>query len=279
MSMDSFRRDDLVFDVRDVGTGATGTVVLLHGFPQDSTAYDGVVPALVDAGLRVLVPDQRGYSPRARPPGRGAYAMGELVADVLALLDAAHVEKAHVVGHDWGGAVAWGVAGRHAHRVASVTVLSTPHPAAMQEVMLRSTQGLRSSYIGGFQLPWVPEALALAAGGALLRAVLTRSGLPGPAAEHYVARMREPGALRAALGWYRAVPLSAGHGPGRIRVPATVVHGTRDPFFAGAAVRETARFVVGDLRTVALDAGHWLPETRAADVSAAVLEQVSRGRA
>lgn len=277
--MDLFRRGDLEFDVRDSGPGTAGTVVLLHGFPQDATAYDGVVPVLVDSGLRVLVPDQRGYSPGARPTGRAAYVMEELVADVLALVDAADVERVHVVGHDWGGAVAWNVAGRHPDRVASVTSLSTPHPAAMQAVMLRSTQGVRSSYIAGLQLPWLAETVALAARGALLRAVLTRSGLPRPAAEHYVSRMREPGALSSALGWYRALPLTSGRGPGRIRVPACLVHGRRDPFFAEAAVRETARFVVGDLREVALDAGHWLPETRAADVAAAILDQVRRGRA
>ena len=82
----------------------------------------------------------------------------------------------------------------------------------------------------------------------------------------------------AALGWYRALPLTSGRGPGRIREPAALVHGTSDPFFSVAAVRETARFVVGDLRDVPLDAGHWLPETRAADVAAAILEHVSRGR-
>ena len=90
-------------------------MVLLHGFPQDSTAWDRVAPALHQAGLRTLAPDQRGYSPMARPRGRGRYQLRETVDDVLALLDAAGLDAAHVVGHDWGGIVAWG-AGRVAPR-------------------------------------------------------------------------------------------------------------------------------------------------------------------
>ena len=114
---EAFHRDGLSFDVSDRGPRDSPAVVCLHGFPQDSTAYDGVAPLLVERGMRVLAPDQRGYSPGARPTGRSAYALPELVADVLALLDAAGIEAAHVVGHDWGGAVAWALAGRPPDRV------------------------------------------------------------------------------------------------------------------------------------------------------------------
>ena len=127
--MKSYHRDGLRFDVIDRGPRDGPAVVCLHGFPQDATAYDGVAPLLVERGMRVLAPDQRGYSAGARPTGRSAYALPELVADVLALLDAAGIDAAHVVGHDWGGAVAWALAGRHPDRVLSLTALSTPHPA------------------------------------------------------------------------------------------------------------------------------------------------------
>jgi pimeloyl-ACP methyl ester carboxylesterase len=108
--VDSFRRDGLTFDVRDAGPPDGEPVVLLHGFPQDSAAWDQVSPALHQAGLRTLAPDQRGCSPMARPRGRGRYRLRETTADVLALLDAAGLERAHVVGHDWGGMVAWALA-------------------------------------------------------------------------------------------------------------------------------------------------------------------------
>ena len=275
--MDHFRRDGLRFEVRDSGTGDAGTAVLLHGFPQDAGAYDGVVPALVAGGLRVLVPDQRGYSPGARPEGRAAYAMPELVADVLALLDEARVGSAHVVGHDWGGAVAWALAGRHAEHVTTLTALSTPHPAALQAALRTSTQGLRSLYMGLFQLPWLPEAVVLGGDGAVLRAMLTRSGLDDARARAYTARMREPGALTAALNWYRGIPHSGGSGPGRVPVPTTLVSGTRDPVFTAASIHATQRFVSADFRLHELDAGHWLPETRPDDVAAAVLNRVGSG--
>src|SRR4051812_11036910 len=103
----SFERDGLTFPVRDEGPPDGDTVVLLHGFPQDARAYDAVVPLLHERGLRTLVPTQRGYAATARPGARRAYRTEDTTADVLALLDAARVERAHIVGHDWGGAPAW----------------------------------------------------------------------------------------------------------------------------------------------------------------------------
>lgn len=271
--MRTFERDGLTFDVRDTGPRDGDAVVLLHGFPQDGSAYDDVAPLLAAAGLRVLVPDQRGYSPGARPPGRAPYALPELVDDVAALIDAAGVARAHVVGHDWGGSVAWAFASRHATRTATLTALSTPHPAALRGA-LPYGQALRSWYMAAFQVPRVPERRLLADDGdALLRALLG-SGLPDVQARHYVARMLEPGALTAAIGWYRALPLAGRTHVGRSRVPTTYVHGAADPFFAPRAATDTARYVVAPCRALRLEAGHWLPETCAEDVAAAVLDRV-----
>lgn len=273
--MDSFERAGLRFDVRDSGPATGEVVVCLHGFPQDATAYDEVAPLLTEAGLRVLAPDQRGYCSGARPAGKGSYVMPELVADVLALIDTAGVPAAHVVGHDWGGAVAWALAARHPERVRTLTALSTPHPAALRWAVRHSTQAARSAYMAFFQLPSLPEALSLGAGGRLMRGALRRTGLPTDAADHYVARMREPHALTAALGWYRAVGASRGYGVGRIRVPTVYLWGARDPFFAPAAARRTAQLVIGPFEERRLPgAGHWLPETAPADVAAAVLTAV-----
>jgi pimeloyl-ACP methyl ester carboxylesterase len=193
--LSSWARDGLLFDVRDGGPVDGEVVVCLHGFPQDGTAYDGVARLLAADGLRVLVPDQRGYSPGARPGGRSAYDLEALADDVVALLDAAEVQQAHVVGHDWGGAVAWFLGSRRSDRVRSLTVLSTPHPAAMRAEWWRSTQGLRSSYMAGFQLPVLPELMVSLAGGRGFAAGLRHSGLNGERAAHYTARMREPGAM------------------------------------------------------------------------------------
>ena len=277
--MDSFRRGDLVFDVLDSGPADGEPVVLLHGFPQDRTAFDRLSPGLHGAGLRTLAPDQRGYSPGARPAGRAAYRVGEAVEDVLALLRAAGLESAHVVGHDWGAVVGWAMAAWHPWRVRTLTALSVPHPAAMQQALVSSDQAARSTYIGFFQLPAVPEQVLLAGRGTVLRRMLRQGGLPRPIVEHYVERLREPGALTAALNWYRALPLGPGRQVGKVTVPTLHVWGADDAFLGRAGTEATRQFVSGPYRLEVLDAiNHWLPELAGDHVAALVTAHVRTGR-
>ena len=262
--MDSFRREGMEFDVRDAGPADGEPVVLLHGFPQDGTAFDRLAPVLHGAGLRTLVPDQRGYSPGARPAGRGAYRLRETAQDVLALLDAAGLESAHVVGHDWGGIVAWALGAWYPDRVRTLTALSVPHPAAMAKALVTSDQALRSYYMALFQLPVVPERMILAGGGAALRRMLQRGGLPDDSVDHYVQRMREPGALTAALNWYRALPLGVRDPVGRVGVPTLHVWSTGDAFLGRAATEATRSYVRGPYRLEVLEGvSHWIPELAA----------------
>ncbi|MGY1651818.1 alpha/beta fold hydrolase [Geodermatophilus sp. SYSU D01119] len=262
--MDRFRNDGLTFDVRDGGPPDGEPVVLLHGFPQDSSAFDRMAPLLHAEGLRTLAPDQRGYSPGARPRGRSPYRLRAVAGDVVALLDAAGLERAHVVGHDWGGAVAWALGAWHPDRVRTITALSTPHPGAVAKAVLTSDQGLRSSYMAAFQLPVLPERLLLARDGAALRGVLENGGLPDDAVARYVDRMREPGALPAALAWYRAVPFAARDAVGRVGVPVLHVWSTGDTFLGRTATERTREFVTGPYRLEVLeDVPHWIPELAA----------------
>ena len=273
--VDSFQRDGLTFDVRDAGPADGEPVILLHGFPQDSAAWDQVAPALHQAGLRTLAPDQRGCSPMARPRGRGRYRLRETTADVLALMDAAGLESAHVVGHDWGGMVAWALAAWHPDRVRTLSVLSVPHPAAMAKAMVTSDQALRSYYMFAFQLPLLPERLLLSGGGTPLRRMLRGGGLSREAAAHYVARMREPGALSAALGWYRAMPLSTRDRVGTVRVPTLHVWSTGDAFLGRAGIEDTARFVDAPYRLEIIEGvSHWLQELAADRVAELVTTHV-----
>ena len=268
--MKEFSRSGLTFPVRDSGPTGGRAVVLLHGFPQDESSFDRVVPLLHEQGLRTLVPTQRGYAPAARPRRRRDYTLTELSKNVVALLDAAGLERAHVVGHDWGGAVAWAVAGWHPDRVYSVTALSTPHPATMLPAMVRSSQGLKSWYMGFFQLPWLPElAMPRMAKG------LARSGLPAESVARYQALLAEPAARTAMLNWYRGLPLSQRPPVPDIGVPATYVWGTGDFALGRYAAEHTAGRVTADYRFLPLDAGHWLPETRPAEVAAAIIDRVT----
>lgn len=282
--MERYHHDGLVFDVIDSGPAEGTGVVLLHGFPQDGTAWSAVTPILNAAGLRTLAPHQRGYSSRARPQHRSAYRTSVLARDVLALLDAAGLDRAHVVGHDWGGGVAWYLGARHRDRVAGLTVLSTPHPRALARAMTRSDQARRSWYMLAAQLPWLPERRFAAQLGDL-----TSLGLDPEHARAYARRLSEPGALTGALNWYRGMAVrgrrrpdatGAPKGP-RVRddtitCPVSYLWGTRDPYLGRYAAEHTAQYCTGDYRFTELDAGHWLPEKHPEAVAAAVLERIGR---
>ncbi len=289
-TVERFERDGLVFDVRDGGPRDGAVVVLLHGFPQDATCWSAVESLLHAAGLRTLAPDQRGYSPGGRPSGRSAYALREVSADAVALLDAAGVQQAHLVGHDWGGAVVWDATERYPDRFLSAVPVSTPHPAAFAYALTHGLQALRSSYMALFQVPVLAE-VAVAAG---LERSLRATGLPPERVRHYTRRMREPGALTGALAWYRGAALGLARGllPRRARPaptstpavkaphprwngPTTYVWGRRDPALDRAGAERTAACVRGDYRFVELDGGHWLPETHPHDLAAEIVARAT----
>ena len=266
-------RDGAVdLETRFEGDPGGEPVVLLHGFPQTAVAWDGVWPALAEAGYRVALPEQRGYTASARPAGRRAYRMAELVEDVAGVVDRVG-GPVHLVGHDWGGAVAWSVAAARPELLRTLTSVSTPHPRALTKAAVTSTQGLQSWYIGLFQLPVVPERLLLAGGGKQLRTLLR--GLPAATVDEYVARMSEPGALTAALNWYRALPF--GGPPGRrIATPTLYVWGEKDPALGRAAAEATGDHVHGPYRFVPLaGAGHWIPERNADRLVPPLLEHLA----
>ena len=253
-------RGGMTFDVDDSGPRDAPVVVLLHGFPENRSSWRALTPLLVDAGFRVLAPDQRGYSPRARPLNRRAYAMPELVADTLALVDASGARKVHLVGHDWGGGVAWAFAQAHPERLHTVTSLTTPHPRAMMKAMVVSTQAFHSWYMAMFQLPGLPEAAITARGGANFKRSLVQAGLDEDAAERYSAPLRDRNAARAAVNWYRGLPLSR-MAPGRVTVPALYVYATGDRFLGRKAADLTGDYVTGPYRFEVLEGhSHWLPE-------------------
>ena len=269
----------LTFSALEAGREGDDLVLLLHGFPQLSSAWRAQLGALAGAGYHAVAPEQRGYSAGARPGGVRNYRLPALVRDVTDVADRLGARRFHLVGHDWGGVVAWAVAAAAPQRLRSLTVVSTPHPRAYAASLLRGPQLLRSGYIGFFALPLLPELAFGAAGGAVLRLALGRSGLPDDLARGYVDTLRRRGALGTALNWYRALPF-AGAPAGPVDVPTLYVWGDRDRFLGGVAARATAAQVRGPYRFEVLGgADHWIPETRGDDLNRLLLEHVGSAAA
>ena len=261
------------FAARDDGPIDGPVVIALHGFPQTSASWSRVTPLLVEAGYRVLAPDQRGDSAGARPQDVGSYGMGSLTADVLALADAASADRFHLLGHDWGAAVAWTLAGRSADRVASLSAVSVPHPAALSRA-LAGQQALRSWYIGLFQLPRIPEWLLRVRGGAFARRLLGGTGMRS--VDDAVRLLADPRTATGALNWYRAVRLRGQPHAGRIRVPTLFVWSDRDTAIGRRAAEGAADFVRAPYRfEVLTGASHWIPEDRPGELAALVLAHLA----
>ena len=248
------------FDAIAAGPADGELVLCLHGFPQFADAWTPILESLAALGYRAVAFDQRGYSPGARPTAVDQYRMPHLVGDVLAVADALGAERFNLVGHDWGGAVAWAVAGGHAERLRSLTVLSTPHSEALTAAIRSDPdQQARSAYMLLFRADeGVAETWLLADDAAKLRGVYQGKVAPEQV-EAIVGRMRAPGALTATLNWYRAM---ADNPPvGSIIVPTLYIWGSDDQALGRTAALATARNVEGSYRFEALeDRSHWLPD-------------------
>ncbi|MET8796656.1 alpha/beta fold hydrolase [Nocardia sp. NPDC004568] len=272
----TFTNDGLTFDVVDDGPSDGVPIVLLHGFPQTSRQWARLTPYLHEHGYRTIAPDQRGYSPGARPRGRFAYRMSALVGDTAALIDTLGAGPVHLVGHDWGSAVAWSTAATHPSLVRTLTSVSVPHPMAFVRSCASSAQLFRTFYMVLFQAPWLPEVV-ISRG---FRAADAARGPQWQRRARELSRMDDEqfgrirrdivdgGALHYALNWYRAMPLGA---PRRaVGVPTTHVWGSRDVFMARRGAELTAEYVTGPFRGETLDAAHWIPEERPAELAAII---------
>jgi pimeloyl-ACP methyl ester carboxylesterase len=255
----------LTFSIRTAGPADGRPVLLLHGFPQTSWCWRAQLQALGEAGYRAVAPDQRGYSAGARPPEVADYASEHLVADVVALADTLELTTFDLVGHDWGGMVSWLVAARHPERVRSLSVVSTPHPLALRLALFGGDpeQTKRSSAMDAFRQLEVPERLLLGpdGSGSGLRSVLEESDLASEAVDIYVAALNSPGALTAALNWFRASDSDGVTQLPPVTVPTLYVWSTGDTGFGRAAAEATAIYVTGPYEFVVLDdVSHWIPE-------------------
>ena len=276
MSAEQWSSGELTFDVRVGGPADGEPVVLLHGFPQNATQWDAVSDLLHAAGCRTFAPDQRGYSPGARPKEVEAYRIDHLVADVISLLDAYDLASAHVVGHDWGAVVAWHLAARHPDRVRTLTALSVPHPRAIHTALKSDPdQRKKSTYILFFRRRWIPERAMLAFNARILRAVFTGSGLSAEGVDRYVRPLRRGGALAAALNWYRAMSGRDSATAAPVRLPTTYVWSDGDTALGRTAAEACGTYVESDYTFVELSGlSHWLADQAPERVAEAVLARV-----
>jgi pimeloyl-ACP methyl ester carboxylesterase len=277
------RANGLSFHAVVAGPPDGPLVVLLHGFPEFWYGWRHQIGPLAAAGLRVLAPDQRGYNLSDKPLGARAYVLDRLADDVLGLVEALGHQRFAVVGHDWGGAVAWHLAGRNPERVERAAILNAPPSAAMRPY-LRShpSQMAKSWYMAVFQLPALPEALMALGDFAWLRRAIVRSARPGtftPAdIAHYLGAWRRPGALTAMVNWYRSLPLQARLPmPGRITVPVRIIWGDRDPFLeTGLVDASLALCDVGEAFHLP-DATHWVQHEEPDEVNRLLVEFLAPG--
>jgi pimeloyl-ACP methyl ester carboxylesterase len=261
----------------------TGTpVILLHGYPEFWYAWRRYVEPIADRGYLVIVPDQRGYNISDKPKKVGAYVMDELAKDVVGLIDWSGRPKAHLVGHDWGGAATWWTAIRSPERVQSFTVINAPHPRVMRDVLWSNPRQLRKSwYFFFFQIPFVPEASILGNdGGARFALGLSRTAKPGAFTEEYLERLKEawqkPGALRSMIHWYRAALQRTPKMPsGSIDVPSLVIWGTEDRFL-GAELGEASAAKCTRGKLVRLAATHWVAHEKFEEVRDLILERLAQ---
>lgn len=261
-----------------VTAGSGPLVLLLHGFPEFWYSWRRQIPALAEH-FTVVAPDQRGYNETDKPSW--GYGIDVLVADIVELIRALGHERALLVGHDWGGAVAWATAIAHPQRVERLAIINTPHPAIFAE-NLRSNprQMRRSSYMGFFALPLLPELAIRANDYAVVEQAL-RSARPGTFDDEEIAAYKDalskPGALTAGLNWYRAAArqgtqgLYSGTGM-RCEVPTLLIWGDNDRYLGRELVEGTERFVP-DLTVHHIPgASHWVQQEEPAQINRYLLE-------
>lgn len=268
----------MVFDCRVCGPDEGTPVILLHGWPETSHMWLPLMQSLADQGYRCLAPDQRGFSPGARPTKVEDYAIEKLANDVIELANSAGMQQFHLIGHDWGAAIGWVVAARNPDRVITWTAMSVPHPRAFAEAIRHNPQQRKMSrYMAWFQWRGLSEWFLLRSNAKALRDVWRKS--TPEQVEDYLRVLTPKGALTASLNYYRAnyKLLKKGNEVGQISpvsVPTLMLWGNRDFALGRSGIENCQNFVSGPYKLVELEATHWLVQESLAHVQVEVLNHL-----
>ena len=259
-------------------------VLLLHGFPEFWYGWRKQIPALAEAGYRVIVPDQRGYNLSDKPKGVKAYSLDKLVADILGLIDALGYDKVNLVGHDWGAVVAWAFAIWHPERLRKLGILNVPHPAVMMNFLRRGDpeQLRRSWYVFAFQIPWLPEAIMRSDNWRGAERVLRGSGkihtFTNEDMTEYKKAWSQPDAMTAMINWYRAIVRHRPKMPqgSRVKVPTLMIWGMQDVALSHRMARLSIDYCDDGKLVLFEEATHWVQHDETEAVNQLLLEFLSK---
>ena len=271
-----------------VEAGEGPLVILLHGFPEFWYSWRNQIPTLVEAGYRVIAPDMRGFARSGKPEGYDAYRAEAVAGDVAGLIAAAGETRATIVGHDWGGTVAWLTALARPQVVDRLVIANSPHPGVFLRAVRKPLQLVRSSYMAFFQLPVLPELTLRAANFTVLRAVLRAAGRPGAFTEadldRYAEAYANQGALTGSLAYYRAMGRAmarSGRRAARQRVvtsPTLMIWGRNDPVLSLELADPGRKRVPTFQLEVVDDAGHFVQSDAPEQFNALLLEFLREAR-
>ena len=263
----------LSFEVYTAGDPASDRLaLLLHGFPEHALSWRHQLPLFAKLGYRVWAPNQRGYGQSAKPKGVASYRIDLLVADVAGLIDASGARRVTLVGHDWGGLVAWEFAARRVRPLERLVIMNVPHPMRFREELARNrAQRRRSLYAAFFQLPWLPEWLLRRKGAALIERAfrgmaIDKSRFPDDVLDVYKRNVLQPGAATAMLNWYRAAGRSFGRLGGQgaaypiIETPTLLVWGEEDSALGKETSLGTERYVKELTVRYLPSVSHWVQQ-------------------
>ena len=279
MKIRTISHQDIQLEVREAGAENGKLMVLLHGFPECWSTWRHQIAPLVQAGFRVVVPNMRGYGRSSKPKDYRRYHLDKLIADVEAIRLFYQAERFHLVGHDWGGAVAWWYALHHEAKLYSLSVLNLPHPLAFLTKLKGSpAQMLKSWYMFYFQIPFLPEFVLKIGRFAILKKILkassTRHAYDAEDFRLLEEAWREPGAIQAMVNYYRALlrNLRLPESDGTLHLPVQILWGEKDLALSVQGAHDSMRFLKNGTLTLYPDATHWLAHDKPEEISRKLID-------
>ncbi len=279
MKIRTISHQDIQLEVREAGAENGKLMVLLHGFPECWSTWRHQIAPLVQAGFRVVVPNMRGYGRSSKPKDYRRYHLDKLITDVEAIRLFYQAERFHLVGHDWGGAVAWWYALHHEAKLYSLSVLNLPHPLAFLTKLKGSpAQMLKSWYMFYFQIPFLPEFVLKIGRFAILKKILkassTRHAYDAEDFRLLEEAWREPGAIQAMVNYYRALlrNLRLPESDGTLHLPVQILWGEKDLALSVQGAHDSMRFLKNGTLTLYPDATHWLAHDKPEEISRKLID-------